>query len=171
LNALQEKYPKEVETILAKYPADFKQAAVMPLLYLAQREQSFITKKSLDDIAALLEISTTEVASVVGFYSLYREDTGPKYHLQVCTDLPCALKGAETFLEQLCDNLALRVGEISADGVFVVEEVKCLAGCNRAPLFQVQSGEGLSYHENQTLTSALELVEQLRKSKKMERRP
>jgi NADH-quinone oxidoreductase subunit E len=171
LNALQEKYPKEVETILAKYPADFKQAAVMPLLYLAQREQSFITKKSLEDIAALLEISTTEVASVVGFYSLYHEDTGPKYHIQVCTDLPCALKGAETFLEQLCENLALRVGETSADGMFVVEEVKCLAGCLRAPLFQVQSGDGLSYHENQTVTSALEVVEQLRKSKKMERRP
>ncbi len=162
MNTLQQKYPQEIEKILAKYPADQKRAAVMPLLYLAQREQMYVTKKAMEDIAEILEISTTDVASIIGFYTLYYDQPGGKYRIQVCTDLPCALRGAEEFLEKLCDNLGIRVGETTNDGLVTVEHVMCLAGCDKAPMFQVQSGEGLEYHENQTVESALELVEDLR---------
>ena len=85
-----------------------------------------------------------------------------KYHVQVCTDLPCALRGADQFLEKLCENLGIKVGETTPDGMVVVEEVMCLAGCDKAPIFQVQSGEGIKYHENQTVESALALVDQWR---------
>lgn len=162
MNTLQQKYPQEIEKILAKYPADQKRAAVMPLLYLAQRDQMYVTKKAMEEIAEILEISSTDVASIVGFYSLYYDEQGGKYRIQVCTDLPCALRGAEEFLEKLCDNLGIRVGETTGDGLITVEHVMCLAGCDRAPMFQLQSGEGLEYHENQTVESAMELVEALR---------
>jgi len=162
VNNLAEKYPQEIERILAKYPADQKRAAVMPLLYLAQRERMYVTKQSMEEIAEILDISSTDVASIVGFYTLYYENPGAKYRIQVCTDLPCALRGAEQFLEQLCENLGVRLGEPTADGLVLVEHVMCLAGCDRAPMFQVQSGDGLTYHENQTVDSALDLVQSLR---------
>jgi NADH:ubiquinone oxidoreductase subunit E len=80
----------------------------------------------------------------------------------VCTDLPCALKGAEQFLASLCENLGIKVGETTTDGMIKIEEVMCLAGCDKAPMFQVQSSDGLEYHENQTVESAMELINQLR---------
>ncbi len=163
MNHLEEKYADEIQAILAKYPEEQKRAAVMPLLYLAQRETGYITRQSMNDIAQILELTPTEVASIVGFYTLYYDQPGGKYRIQVCTDLPCALRGAEEFLEKLCENLGIRVGETTPDGLVTVEKVMCLAGCDKAPLFQVQTGAGLEYHENQTVESALSYIDTLRK--------
>ncbi len=164
MNPLLEKYTHEIQEILAKYPADKagKRSAVMPLMYLAQRENGFVTKEFISHIAEICEISTTEVASIIGFYSLYYDKPTGKYHVQVCTDLPCALRGAEQFIEKLCENLGIKVGETTPDGKVKVEAVMCLAGCDKAPMFQVQSSEGLEYYENQTDESALELINKLR---------
>ena len=158
---LAEKYATEIDQILTKYPSDQKRSAVMPLLYLAQRETGFVSRPAMKEIAEILGISVTEVASIVGFYTLYYEKPGGKYRLQVCNDLPCALRGADDFLEKLCENLGIKVGETTPDGLVTVEAVMCLAGCDKAPLFQVQSGDGLEYHENQTVESAVEYVQQL----------
>lgn len=163
MNILAEKYSDEIEKILSKYPPEEKRSAVMPLLYLAQREKGYVTKQSMAEIAEVLGLLPTEVASIVGFYSLYYDKSGGKYRIQVCTDLPCALRGAEDFLEQLCENLGIRVGETTADGVVTVEHVMCLAACDKAPMFQVQSDEGLTYYEDQTVKSAMELVDRLRR--------
>ncbi len=159
---LSEKYEQEINAILAKYPPDQKRSAVMPLLYLAQRENGYITKQAMNEIAAILGIASTEVGSIVGFYTLYSDKPLGTYRLQVCTDLPCALRGADEFLDKLCENLGIKVGQTTPDGLITVEAVMCLAGCDKAPLFQVQSSEGLIYHENQTVESALELIDQLR---------
>jgi NADH-quinone oxidoreductase subunit E len=162
LNALLDKYATEVQEILAKYPPAYKRSAIMPLLYLAQREPGYVTARALQDIAEICEASITDVASLVGFYTLYYDQPIGRYHIQVCTDLPCALRGAETFLEQLCERLGVRVGETTPDGLFVIEEVKCLAACHRAPMFQVQGDGAISYRENQTVDTALEVLEALR---------
>jgi NADH-quinone oxidoreductase subunit E len=159
---LVEKYANEVENILAKYPPDQKRSAIMPLLYLAQRDDGYVTRQDMEEIAQVLEITPTDVASIVGFYTLYYEQPGGKFRVQVCNDLPCALRGADEFLERLCDNLGIKVGQTTPDGMVTVEAVMCLAGCDKAPLFQVQSGEGLKYYENQTVESALEWIETLR---------
>lgn len=162
MNSLQEKYPQEIEQILSKYPPDGKRSAVMPLLYLAQREDMYVTKQSMQEIAEILGITSTDVASIIGFYTLYHDQPGGKYRIQVCNDLPCALRGADEFLEKLCDNLGIKVGETTPDGKITIEGVMCLAGCDKAPMFQVQSGDGLDYHENQTVESAIALIEELR---------
>jgi NADH-quinone oxidoreductase subunit E len=164
LNALLEKYADEIQVILAKYPADRagKRSALMPLLYLAQRENGYLTKEVIGQIAEICDISTTDVASMIGFYTLYHDEPSGKYIIQVCTDLPCALRGAEQFLEKLCENLGIKVGETTPDGRIKVEAVMCLAGCDKAPMFQVQSPEGLEYHENQTVESALETINKLK---------
>lgn len=155
---LTEKFSDEIQTILAKYPPEQKRSAVMPLLFLAQREQGYVTKQAMNEIAEILGISATDVASVVGFYTLYHSEPGGKYYIQVCTDLPCALRGAEEFLEKLCENLGIRVGETTVDGLVTIQAVKCLAACDKAPMFQVQSSDGIAYHENQTVESAMNLV-------------
>jgi NADH-quinone oxidoreductase E subunit len=161
---LADKYAVEIKTILSKYPADQKRSAVMPLLYLAQRQDGYVTKGAMNEIAALLEITPTEVADIVGFYTLYHDEQAGKYRMQVCNDLACALRGADQFLESLCGNLGIQLGETTPDGLVTVEAVKCLAACDRAPMFQVQSTEGIEYHENMTVDRTLELIEALRKT-------
>lgn len=159
---IAEKYAAEIETILAKYPPDQKRSAVMPLLYLAQREGGYVTKSDMVEIGEILGITSTDVASIVGFYTLYHDHPGGKIRIQVCNDLPCALRGADEFLENLCENLGIEVGETTQDGLVTIEAVMCLAACDKAPIFQVQSGEGIAYYENQTVSSALEVVDALR---------
>jgi len=163
---LREKYTDEIDKILAKYPVDQKRSAVMPLLYLAQREGGFVTKDALEEIAAICEITPTEVASIVGFYSLYHDEKAGTYRIQVCTDLPCALRGSEEFLQKICQSLGIEVGGTTPDGKITVEAVMCLAACHRAPMFQVQSEDGLEYHENQTVESAMQVIEALKAKEK-----
>jgi NADH-quinone oxidoreductase subunit E len=160
---LAEKYPDEVKRILSKYPPEQKRSAVMPLLYLAQRQGGYVNKAVMEDIAKMLDITSTDVAEIVGFYTLYHDKQAGRYRMQVCTDLPCALRGADKFLENLCSNLGIQVGETTPDGVVTVEAVMCLAGCDRAPMFQLQSADGIEYHENMTVDKTMELVEALRK--------
>ncbi len=164
MNLLVQKYPTEIQQILAKYPDDKagKRSAVMPLLYLAQRAYGYITKQAIGQVAEICEVSTTDVASLIGFYTLFHDEQTGKYHVQVCTDLPCALRGAEEFLDKLCENLGIKVGETTPDGLIQVESVMCIGGCDKAPLFQVQSPQGLEYHEDQTVESALEVINKLR---------
>lgn len=161
-NSLSEKYHDEIDQILVKYPEGFKRSAVMPLLYLAQREEGYVTRAAMNEIAELLGISITDVASVAGFYSLFYEEPYGRYHIQVCNDLPCAMRGADVFLKQLCEYLGVEVGQTTVDGLFTVEAVKCLAACHRAPMFQEQNGDAIRYHENQTLETAVAWIEEVR---------
>ena len=162
--SLVKKYPKEVKQILAKYPPEGKRSAVMPLLYLAQREEGYITKSAMQDIAAIVGITETDVAAIVGFYTLYHDKKAGKYRMQVCTDLPCALRGADKFMENLCGSLGIKVGETTADGMVTLEAVTCLAACDKAPMFQTQGPDGIKYHENMTVDKTMELVAALKQT-------
>ena len=164
--SLAQKYPNEINQIMAKYPPEHKRSAVMPLLYLAQREEGYVTKDALKDIAQMLDITETDVASIVGFYSLYHDHKAGKYRMQVCTDLPCALRGADKFLADLCGNLGIQVGETTPDGLVTIEAVTCLAACDKAPMFQTQGPDGIKYHENMTVDKTLELIEALKSAGK-----
>ena len=136
----------------------------MPLLFLAQREKGFVDKSGMRDIAKMLDITETDVAEIMGFYTLYHDKKEGKYRMQVCTDLPCALRGAEKFMDDLCSNLGIKVGETTSDGVITLEAVTCLAACDKAPMFQTQGADGIKYHENMTVTRTMELVAALKKS-------
>jgi NADH-quinone oxidoreductase subunit E len=164
--SLVKKYPKEIKQIMAKYPPEHKRSAVMPLLYLAQREEGYVNKDALKDIAGMLDMTETEVASIIGFYTLYHDEKAGKYRMQVCTDLPCALRGADQFLESLCGNLGIKVGETTPDGLVTIEGVMCLAACDKAPMFQVQGPDGIEYHENMTVDKTMELIGALKNAGK-----
>ena len=167
MSSLAEKYPDEVQAILAKYPEEHKRSAVMALLYLAQRDNGgYITKAAMEDVGQIVGITASEVAALVGFYTLYHDKPEGKYRLQVCTDVACALRGAQQFVDALCNNLGIKVGETTPDGLITIEEVKCLAACDHAPVFQVQTPDGLAYHQDMTVEATLELIEQWRKEDK-----
>jgi NADH-quinone oxidoreductase subunit E len=160
---LAEKYSQEIDQILDKYPPEQKRAAVLPLLYLAQRESGYVTAQAINEIAELLNLDPTQVGGLVGFYTLFHDQPEGRFKIQICTDLPCALRGAEEFAAQVCENLGVQFGETTKDGMIMVEEVKCLAGCDKAPMFQVQEPDGIHYHENQDADSARKVIEELRK--------
>lgn len=161
--SLAKKYPKEVKQILAKYPTENKRSAVMPLLYLAQRQDGYITREAMQEIADQLEMSITEVGSIVGFYTLYHDKKEGKYRIQVCTDLPCALRSAEGFMDALCTRLGIQNGQTTPDGLLTLESVNCLAACDRAPMFQLQSREGLKYYEEMTVDKTMAVLEELKR--------
>lgn len=161
--SLAAKYPTEVEQILSKYPPEGRRSAVMPLLFLAQREEGYINKAAMQDIAKILEITETDVASIVRFYTLYHDKKEGRYRMQVCTDLPCALRGADEFMEAVCDRLGLNVGETTADGFLTLEAVTCLAACDKAPMFQIQGPDGLKYHENMNVDKTVDVISTLKR--------
>ncbi len=157
MNELQTRYPHEVKSILAKYPPEFLRSAIMPLLHLAQQENGKVSSQAVKDIAELTGVNETEVTSIIGFYTLFHEEGG-RYFIQVCTDLSCALRGADAFLKQVCDALGVLPGETTPDGLFTIEEVKCIAACDKGPVFQVQGDGDITYHEHQTLESAMQVL-------------
>ena len=153
---LKDKYAARIDQIFAKYPD--RRSAVMPLLYLAQEEYGYITEGAYDEVAALIDVDPTQVRSIAGFYTMFREEPKGKYWLQVCTDLPCALRGADKFYQQLCDYLGVEDGGTTDDGIFTVEQVMCLAACDKAPMMQCN----FHYHENLDMDTVKTLIEQLR---------
>jgi len=154
---LAEKYTDRIAKIFAKYPD--KRSGVMALLYLAQEEYGWVTPEALKEVAALCDIDPTQVQSIAGFYTMYSEQPKGKYWLQVCTDLPCALRGADEFYRQLCEYLGLsEEGGTTEDGLFTVEPVMCLAACDKAPMLQCN----FHYHENLDMEKMKALIEQWR---------
>ena len=139
---LAENYADEIIAIMARYPV--KRSAVLPLMYLAQEEYGYMSKEAMRDVAAVLDMDPTEVLSLAGFYTLFYEEPVGKYVLEICDDLPCALRGAEEFVDMACDKLGIDKGGTTEDGMFTVKTVMCLAACDKAPMLQVN----LKYEEN-----------------------
>ena len=150
---------QELDEILKKYPADRKLSAVLPALYLAQREKNWLDNDDIQAVADALDIPVTHVHSIIGFYTLFRKEPTGKYMVQVCTDLPCALRGAEDFYKRLCERMELGPkGGTTADGLFTVEGVVCIAACDKAPCMQVN----LEFYENLTDESFDQIIASLR---------
>jgi len=152
-----EREQKELDEILKKYPT--KRSAILPALYLAQREKNWLGDDDIAAVAEALDLSVSDVHSVIGFYTLFRKEPTGKYLIQVCTDLPCALRGAEDFYRRLTERLELPPeGGTTEDGLITVESVVCIAACDRAPVAQIN----LEYHEHLTDEAIDALIEQMR---------
>jgi NADH-quinone oxidoreductase subunit E len=153
---LAETKQADVQSIFSRYPD--KRSAIMPLLHLAQQEYGWVSPESIDEVAALCEVDPTLVSQLAGFYTMYRESPKGKFWLQVCTDFPCALRGAEEFYKELLAHLGVKDGETTADGVFTVEHVMCLAACDKAPMLQCN----FHFVENLDMDKAKALIAQWR---------
>jgi NADH-quinone oxidoreductase subunit E len=158
-----EKEQQTLNEILKKYPPERKMSAVLPALYLAQQEKNWLDEADIAAVAEALDIPVTHVHSIIGFYTLFRKEPVGKYMVQVCTDLPCALRGAEAFFERLCQRMGLGPdGGTTEDGFFTVEPVVCLAACDKAPCLQIN----LDYYENLTDEAIDGIIARLRAAEK-----
>jgi NADH-quinone oxidoreductase subunit E len=134
---IQEKRAADVEKILAKYPPAHKRSAVMPLLYIAQEEYGYCSDEAVREVAEIIGVDPTEVKSIVGFYTMFYEHSVGRYVIDVCDDLPCALRGADKFVSHCEKKLGIRAGQTTPDGKFTLNTVMCIAACDRAPVAQV----------------------------------
>lgn len=138
----------QIERILAKYPAERKASAVMPLLDLAQRQHdNWIPMKAIEDIANRLGMAKIRVLEVASFYTMFNLKPVGKYFLQVCGTTPCMLRGSDDVMRCIKDKLNIGSGETSEDGKFTMLEVECLGACVNAPIIQMNDDfyEDLDY--------------------------
>lgn len=148
----------KIEEICSRYPADRRKSAVLAALYLAQRQQGYVSRNAMKAVAAAIRITTAEVEDVVSFYTMFYQRPVGRHVIQVCRTLSCALNGAERVTEELQKVLGIAPGQTTADGEFSLFEVECLGACDRAPVVGVND----DWHECQRPEDAQQLVDGLR---------
>jgi len=141
---------------LARYPE--RRAALMPTLWLAQREFGWLSLPVMEYVAELMELPLAWVTSTASFYTMYWKEPKGRWHIQLCRNLPCALRGAREIQQAVEERLCIRDGERTSDGRFSLEEVECLASCGTAPVLQLNNAE---YHENLNVEQTLALLDRL----------
>jgi len=146
----------EYQRILARYPE--RRAALMAVLWLAQREFGWIGPDVQAYVAELMELPLAWVEGVVSFYTMYYRRPMGKHHIQVCTNLSCQLRGAEEVVSAVRRKLDIGPGETTPDGKFSLDRVECLGSCGTAPVIQLGAGR---YFENVDVEKALELIDKL----------
>lgn len=139
---LRDKYAKEIDALLARFPQ--RKSAVLHLMHLAQSEYGYLSDDAMREVADILGLDPTHVLSLAGFYSLFYEEPVGTYVLEVCNDLACALRGADEFVEMASRKLDIPVEGTTNDGLFTLKTVMCLGACDRAPMLQCN----LRFYEN-----------------------
>ncbi|HYV91277.1 MAG TPA: NAD(P)H-dependent oxidoreductase subunit E [Chitinophagales bacterium] len=135
---------EQAKKIISSYPEGKHKSALLPLLHLAQDEfGGYLSVESMDYVARLLNIQPIEVYEVATFYSMYNLKPGGRFLLEVCHTGPCEIRGAEKLISTLQNKLGIEVGETTADGLFTLKRVECLAACGYAPMLQC----GERFHE------------------------
>jgi NADH-quinone oxidoreductase E subunit len=141
---LRDKYQKEIDEILSRYPV--KRSALIPLLYVAQRDQGYVSESVMQEIAKLLELTPPQVYETVTFYTMFNLKPVGKFHIQVCKSLMCALIGSDTMFGWIKTKLGIAPGESTRDGLFTLSAVECLAACGTGPMMQINE----DYYERVT---------------------
>jgi NADH-quinone oxidoreductase subunit E len=159
----------QIVKVLQRYPAGRQASAVMPLLYVAQKQMGRLTgsawvpRVAMDVIGARLGMAPMRVYEVATFYFMYNTKPIGRFHLQVCGTTPCWLRGSDDVLRACKDAGALKgYGDTSADGNFTLTEVECLGGCVNAPILQVDD----DYYEDMDYESTVKLIEALKRGER-----
>lgn len=145
-----------VTEVRKKYPTSL--AAVMPVVYIAQEQNGYISNEVMTEIALVLGIDKVNVLSVVTFYTMYHTKQMGKYHVQVCTNVSCMLRGSYEIWDQVKNKLGIQNMEVTADGKFSLEEVECMGACGYAPMIAVNE----DYYENLTKEKVEEILDSLK---------
>jgi len=144
---------EKIDQILKKYPT--KKAALMPLLWLAQEQNGFISGEVMKSVASIIEVSLEEVLGVVTFYTMYHQHQMGKYHFQVCTNVSCLLRGGYDIWNHVRSKLEIENGQVTSDKKFSLEEVGCMGSCGSAPMMAVNR----DYYENLSLDQVDQIIE------------
>ncbi len=143
------------EELIARYP--LRRSALLPLLFLLQAEDGYVSPAGIAQVAELLGLTRAEVAGVATFYTMFQRRPTGKYLVSVCRTLSCQLRGSDEITGALCERLGVPLGGTDSSGMVTVEEVECLAACDGAPVLQVNTEN----YEGLDTQAALELVERL----------
>jgi len=128
-----------IDRAVAKYPPDQKQSAVMAALTIAQDEKGWLSTETMDFVAGYLGMPPIAVYEVASFYTLYDIKPAGKYKITICTNLPCALQGANIAAGHLKQKLGIGFNETTPDGLFTLKEGECLGACGDAPVLLVNN--------------------------------
>jgi NADH-quinone oxidoreductase subunit E len=156
-DATKARFAREV----AKFPADQKQSAVMACLAILQQELGWVSSESEKEVADYLGMAPMAVHEVTTFYNMYNQQKLGKFKLNVCTNLPCQLRGGQQALVHLQKRLGIAVGETTADGLFTLQPSECQGACADAPVLLVNDRTMCSFMSPEKLD---ELVDTLQKS-------
>lgn len=137
---------KEVAWHIAKYPQGKQRSAVLPLLFIIQRERGYLDNPGINYVAQKLSIEVTDVWETATFYSMLNVRPVGRHHIQVCKTLSCQIMGEPALTDHICSKLGIKAGETTADGKFTVTRVECLGSCGTAPMMQI----GFDYYEDLT---------------------
>lgn len=154
---------ERAKDILAKYPVQYKKAAVMPILDLAQRQHGFCSISVMNYVAKFLEMPPMRVYEVATFYTMYNRTPVGKYHVQCCTTTPCQLRGSDDIMETLEKELGVSPGHTTDDNLFTFSEVECLGACSSAPMVQIND----DYFEDLTPETTRKLIDDLKSGRKV----
>ncbi len=146
----------EVERQLAKFPPDRRASAVIPLLWLVQKQEGWVSEPAIRAIADMLGMAKIRVLEVATFYTMFHLEPRGRHHLQVCGTTPCALRGAEA-LKDVCLRRIGKKFVVRGDGAFSWEEVECLGGCVNAPVVAIDD----YYHEDLSPDDLEALIDKL----------
>lgn len=142
-----------VKNELARY--EVKESAIIPSLYIAQKEnKGWVSKDVIHHLSSVMDIPESKINEVFQFYTMFNQQPIGKYHVQVCTNISCALEGGRELADHMCKELKVKLGDISEDGRFTVNRVECLGSCGTAPMMQVND----KYFENLTNESAMNIL-------------
>ena len=143
---------------VAKYPADQRQSAVMACLSIVQQEQGYVSAEAEEVIAAHLGMPPIAVHEVTTFYNMYNQQPVGAFKLNVCTNLPCQLRGGDKALDHLCHKLGVQPYGTTADGAFTVQPSECLGACADAPVMLVNDRKMLSFMSHERLDDLVETL-------------
>lgn len=142
--------------IMKRYPEGKQKSAILPVLHIAQAEfGGWLSAPVMDYVASLLSIQPVEVYEVASFYSMYNLKPVGKCVIEVCRTGPCWLMGAEDLVKFIEKKLNIKEGQTTADGMFTLKTVECLASCGTAPMMQI----GETYHENLTFEKCSDILD------------
>ena len=145
LNGFSEKTSNRFAAEVAKYPADQKQSAVMACLSIIQQEQGYVSPESELALASYLGMAPMAVHEVTTFYNMYNQKACGKFKLNVCTNLPCQLRGGQEALIRLQERLGITMGHTTPDGLFTLQQSECLGACADAPVLLVNDRDMCSF--------------------------
>ncbi|ORY57313.1 NADH-ubiquinone oxidoreductase 24 kDa subunit [Pseudomassariella vexata] len=151
-----------ITEILKRYPPQYKKAAVMPLLDLGQRQHGFTSISVMNEVGRILDMPPMRVYEVASFYTMYNRTPVGKFHVQACTTTPCQLGGcgSDVIVKTIKEELGIKQGETTPDGLFTFIEVECLGACVNAPMVQIND----DYYEDLTPETTKKLIKALRES-------
>lgn len=160
MGVLDPELRREAEAIIARYPKGRERSAMLPLLYLVQSVEGWVTQEGLREVAELLGLRTAQVEAVASFYTMIRLHPTGRHVVNVCTNVSCALRGGREVFAAAREGAGLGAGqERSEDGLFTVHEEECLGACDGAPVVQVD----FVNHERMTPERVRELLDALRR--------